>query len=343
MKNLVIKFLLINLLSISAIVSIIAQTETTQWKYQFDLNAGNSNQMDIPNQRSSMYLKLINTNRVGQYDFPLGTAIKKAITDESLGIYEPGNIDKPYPKNEITLQLDARRIDTVITYHEETYEEIQEIFESKESKYPTIHTVYQLQQNWNFNKKKQKLNNPIILIHILDESKKNENGKTLFTIKNKWSSKKINTRKLLNKKNVTWAKSIYYYGKFKNKKLREAILSKSHLRKHKIVNTIDYKKMNQAEVVELLAGSVDTLLDYKVDDIEPQISIVKKEALTAENILDFKILQDFYFCTKTNSILTKVVAIAPAIKKYDEGGNYLYTLPLFWIVYDKNFNALSVP
>lgn len=343
MKHLI-GLLLMNLMSIIFIVSISAQTETTNWKYQLDVDATNPDQNYLPDQRSSTYLKLLNSDRTEMYDFSLGFSIRKSIENGELNIYKTDGTNQAFSKEEIPYQLYDFRTEAIVTYDDETYEEHVETIENKTAKFPTVNTVYQFEQNWIFNTSKQELNNPIQEIKILKGFKETEDGfkeikddEGLFLIKNKPFEKKINTKKLLKKKRITWAKSIYCYGQFENKELRAALLSKLHLKKNKIVNPIDYKEMNQTEVTELLAGSVDTLLDYKADELEPEISIVREEALTAENVFDFKILQDFYYDEKRKRFLSKIVAIAPAIKKYDEGGNYLYTLPLFWIVYDDGF------
>ena len=51
----------------------------------------------------------------------------------------------------------------------------------------------------------------------------------------------------------------------------------------------------------------------------------------------YRIVQDFYFDTRTNSMNTKILAIAPLRDYYDLLGNFRFTRLMFWIVYDDEF------
>lgn len=313
---------------------IFGQTEMTAWKYQLDLDELESDQYYIPEQKNTTFLKLVNAERDENYYYSFGNTLRGSILKNKLSIYSEASSATSLSEKEAYSRLNVSLMDTIYSFDSDTYEETVEVVKSEKPTFPNLNTVYQIDQKWSFNAKKQELNNVIKGITVINGFEEKENEELLFYIKNNAKIKSINTAKLLKKKRIVWAKSITYYGTFENEELKNYIMSKKHINSHQILSTIDNELMTPAEINEIIAGSVDTLLDYKKDDIEPQISIVRKEALTGKNVKDFKIIQDFYYDKKKNVLLTKIVAIAPSLKRYDEAGNYLYTLPLFWIRYD---------
>lgn len=324
--------------SLFCFMSIMAQTETTHWKYQLELDPANREfQVHLDQQRNSSLLKMTNIHRFEEDYFMLGHTLRKSIEDKQLRVYNKS--DKPYAKSDISTILDEVYLDSIIVFDEETWEEKIQVIEQKDVLFPSEKTVYQFNQKWSFDNENQKLSNTISSINVLNGFEKKENEKFLFSIKNKASKKTIETPRMIENSSVVWAKKMYYVAEFNNIELRKKILSTAHFNQHKVVsNEYENTPLNLEEIAVYFEGSVDTLLDYNKDEPDHQASVIKGDNLTAKDIIYFKILQDIYFDIETYSFVSKIVAIAPCKIEYDDiTEEYMYVNILFWIVYDDNF------
>ena len=320
-------------------VFIYGQNETTEWWFLLEQEA--EHQVNLPFQNvKTTSLKLVNYQRFYDDNFLLGLTLQRAIEKGDIPIYKNKSVGTSYSSEEVKEALYEIKWDTAVVYDMETFEEEIQIIQNEESLFPTSKTAYQLEQYWSFDEDKQELNQNLTAINIGHwQMAKNDfiNTETLkadFTIKNK----AINSQLSIEQSSVTWAKTIYTYGTFYDRKLREAIFSKKHLSQHKIVNAWDYDfVLSESDIETTLRGEVDTVMDYKPHEINPKITVVTTENRSAAQITTFRIVQDIYFDSQLNAFQTKILAIAPSIEQFDDGGNFQYYSPLFWIVYDDDF------
>ena len=265
--------------------------------------------------------------------------MREAIESNKLPIYANKSVRTPFSKKEVTQILNKIEKDTFSDFDPETYDEVIRVVETEKPLFPVKETVYQFEQDWIFDKNEQELTTKLTAINVGHWSiadKFSINAETLqadFTIKNK-----VRNSLSIENKDVTWAKTVYTIGVFNEKTLRQALLSKEYLLKHKVVNANDYSHVLEESLIAMnLQGSVDTLLDLKIDDPDPKINVVQEDDWSAENLFEFKVVQDIYYDEKNQCFQTKIIAIAPLIPQFDDGGNFTYYMPLFYIVYDDVF------
>lgn len=321
-------------------VSAVAQTEMTTFNYTLE------NDNLIPKQKRSTLLKLKNLDRFEDYNLLLGLTLQKAIYDGNLIIYEDSECKNPISKNDVGKYMAKSVIDTVITYDPNNFEEEMKIIRTYQELFPTKRMTYGLEQNWNYNKKSNQIDMTIDKIHVNNliveevEKKKSNVHIRMFSFKN-GSKPTIKNREELDKANINWAKQIDYTITFENKNLREALLSKNHLNNHKIVTGYDRQKVfPEAELRSILNSEnvTDTIITFDPVSFEESIMIVNTQyKFDAENITDFRVAQEFYFDVETNTIKSRILAVAPMRKEFDANGNFKYNVLLFWIVYDDDF------
>jgi hypothetical protein len=140
---------------------------------------------------------------------------------------------------------------------------------------------------------------------------------------------------------VIWAKEFSYNGTFENKNLREILLSENHRNAHKIVGSGDRSYILSANELKQLCQTntgTDTIITFNPETFEEKMTIVNtQQYFDAEHITTFRIVQDFYFDTETNTFKTRILAIAPLMKIFNDNGDFVYQYPLFWIVYEDDF------
>lgn len=340
MKNLLLTtyFLLITLFAN-------AQTETTNWLY--NLEGKTPEKYKIENQNMAMTLKILNTQRYFDEDFILGRTLEQAINKGELTIYKDKKCTKPYSKEAAKNAILSVSIDTIITFNPETFAEKIKIIRKEISYFPNEKTVYEVEQSWEYDNKTNRVNMRINALHVSILSV-NANGdildltyrKPIFSIKNE-DLKKIDFLKGLEKPSVIWAKEFSYDSDFQNAELRAKLLSKKHLDAHKIVAAYDRKSILTADELKKLSETrvaIDTVITFDPETFEEKIAIVKSDIhFDAEHIKEFRVIQSFYFDAQTNSFQTRILAVAPLRKVFDEQGNFKYQFPIFWIVYEDDF------
>ena len=55
--------------------------------------------------------------------------------------------------------------------------------------------------------------------------------------------------------------------------------------------------------------------------------------LNPEDIKRFRIKEIWYFDEETSTLQVRILGIAPLKEEYDDQGNFLYEIPMFWIYY----------
>jgi gliding motility associated protien GldN len=86
------------------------------------------------------------------------------------------------------------------------------------------------------------------------------------------------------------------------------------------------------EKVKQIGHSVDT--QWVTDPVtgEEEQKIVEEE-LDPENIKKFRIKEDWIFDKERSEMYVRIIGIAPYRAKYDENGNFVADVPMFWIYY----------
>ncbi len=92
------------------------------------------------------------------------------------------------------------------------------------------------------------------------------------------------------------------------------------------------KRLTPAEVRGLLF-KLDTILAYEdMDGYEEKLKVVENET-NWEDVKRFRIKESWFFDTKTSTLRSRILGIAPVIDVRDNEGNFRFEKPLFWVYY----------
>lgn len=83
-----------------------------------------------------------------------------------------------------------------------------------------------------------------------------------------------------------------------------------------------------------------TIIDMNDYDREDQIQVIENEVFY-EDIQKYRVQEVWYFNTITSTMDVRILGIAPIIKRYDDNGNFLYELPMFWVHYPSSRDFLA--
>ncbi len=326
------KNILLFIIALSSSCLLIAQSESTTWMYNLE-----DEKPKNENQRSQKLIKIINNKRYDSIEDFLGKTIRLAIENGELTVYKNKACNNAFTTEEAIAHLELSSIDTIITFNPETFEEKFKIVKSRNILFPNKSTTYELVQEWNYNDESNQLEMSLKSINVyyftLNKSKEVfENY--LFSFKTN-DLPSVTQAEVLNNPNVIWAKEIRYNGTFENQKLVDELLSKEHLQNNLVYDYFMDKKVENPEIKEI-ETSIDTIITFDPETFQEELKIVQSE-FKKSDINSFRVVQDIYFDTETNQLQTKLFAIAPLYYYYDKEGNYKYTTPIFWIVYDDDF------
>ena len=93
----------------------------------------------------------------------------------------------------------------------------------------------------------------------------------------------------------------------------------------------DENRLMSTKEVENLIFPIDS-----IEELDPMTGEYVLRSVSADLSTDIKkmrIIQDWFWNKKNNVLKTKVVGLCPVLNAYDEEGNYMGTMPLFWIYY----------
>ena len=93
------------------------------------------------------------------------------------------------------------------------------------------------------------------------------------------------------------------------------------------------KKLKTAEVRAMLFRK-DTIVVLEPDatDYEEKITVVENE-INWEDVKRFRLKEAWFFDTKTSTLRSRILGIAPVIDVRDDEGNFRFEKPLFWVYY----------
>ncbi len=81
-----------------------------------------------------------------------------------------------------------------------------------------------------------------------------------------------------------------------------------------------------------MAGEVDTIVTYDPVTYDEIIEVVVNE-LNPEDIKRYRLKEVWFFDRESSVMRVRILGIAPLKDVYDENGNFLYELPMFWVYY----------
>lgn len=91
------------------------------------------------------------------------------------------------------------------------------------------------------------------------------------------------------------------------------------------------KRLNPSDIRGLLYRR-DTIVVFEPEDYTEEVKIVENET-NWEDVKRFRIKESWFFDTKTSTLRSRILGIAPIIDVKDENGNFKYEMPLFWVYY----------
>lgn len=308
-----------------------AQIATTNWSYQLEIPDAETS--SIPAQKSIATLKLLNKNRFFDSNYLLGHSIKNAVEEGILTIYKDQNCTKVYILREMDYGTSRVEVDTVTTFDAETFKEEVKIVKSYIPIYPGVNIEYRLSQDWFIDENTNQLSTIITKIGI--EKTSEEERRLWFAFENQIT--KAVTAKEIEKSSVIWAKSVEYDGNFEGKKLDEYVLTPAHLAKHLLIDPYTNEPLSVEKAMDAFGPIMDTIITFDPETFAEEAKIVRTEGTNIKDIKKYRVAQDFYYDEATKSIGVRLLGIAPLIEVYDKAGEYRYSKPFFWIVYDKDF------
>lgn len=83
----------------------------------------------------------------------------------------------------------------------------------------------------------------------------------------------------------------------------------------------------------------DTQLVIDPITLEERYEIFQRE-LNRDNIQAYRIKEDWIFDKQLSSMYVRIIGIAPIESKYDENGNFIADVPMFWIYYPHLRNVI---
>jgi gliding motility associated protien GldN len=81
-----------------------------------------------------------------------------------------------------------------------------------------------------------------------------------------------------------------------------------------------------------LAGGIDTVPVVNPETYEVTYELVERE-LNPDDIRRYRLQEIWFFDKESSTMKVRILGIAPLKDEYDENGNFLYELPMFWVYY----------
>jgi gliding motility associated protien GldN len=90
--------------------------------------------------------------------------------------------------------------------------------------------------------------------------------------------------------------------------------------------------MTKEEVMESIAGKVDTITQQDPVDGHEVVSYIKKD-FKPESITQYRIKEDWIFDRNEGKMIVRIVGLAPVKDVYGDGGEYRGKQAMFWLYY----------
>ncbi len=102
----------------------------------------------------------------------------------------------------------------------------------------------------------------------------------------------------------------------------------------------DFSSPYQKDEVMSMLYETDTITSFDPITYEETIEIVFNE-FDLDDIKRFRIKEVWYFDEQSSTLKVRILGIAPMRDIYDETGNFLYEMPMFWVYYPHAREALA--
>ena len=102
----------------------------------------------------------------------------------------------------------------------------------------------------------------------------------------------------------------------------------------------DFTQPLSKEEVQQYLFDVDTIVTFDPITYKETIEIVYND-INADNIKRFRLKEIWYFDENTSTMNVRITGIAPLQDVYDEMGNFLYELPMFWVYFPQTRESLA--
>ncbi|MFN0214637.1 MAG: gliding motility protein GldN [Saprospiraceae bacterium] len=99
------------------------------------------------------------------------------------------------------------------------------------------------------------------------------------------------------------------------------------------------KRLSGSEIRSMLF-KIDTVIIFQPDTYSEEVKIVENE-INWEDVKRFRIKESWFFDTKTSTLRSRILGIAPIIDVKNENGDFKYEMPLFWVHYPSSRPLLA--
>jgi gliding motility associated protien GldN len=104
-----------------------------------------------------------------------------------------------------------------------------------------------------------------------------------------------------------------------------------NLRVYHPINDEFTVRMNVCDLNNL-GGGYDTVLVYNPETYTDSFIVVHNE-FKAADVVSYRLKEVWYFDSKLSRLNVRILGIAPIAKRYDNRGNLVAIMPLFWVYY----------
>jgi len=89
-----------------------------------------------------------------------------------------------------------------------------------------------------------------------------------------------------------------------------------------------------------IGSSVDTIITFDPETFE-EITEVGVNEIDPNDVEQYRLKEVWFFDEETSQLEVRILGIAPLIKKYDDNGNFLFVMPMFWAYYPELRSVLA--
>lgn len=89
--------------------------------------------------------------------------------------------------------------------------------------------------------------------------------------------------------------------------------------------------LDQREIHELMSSS-DTITIYDPVTLEEKTEVVYSE-FDYKTVTQYRVKEVWFFDNNTSRLKVRILGIAPVRDVYDDNGNFIATMPMFWVYY----------
>jgi len=102
----------------------------------------------------------------------------------------------------------------------------------------------------------------------------------------------------------------------------------------------DFSMPMTKQDMETIGSSVDTIITFDPETFEEITEVVVNE-IDPNDVEQYRLKEVWFFDEETSQLEVRILGIAPLIKKYDDNGNFLFVMPMFWAYYPELRSVLA--